>query len=335
MKFRVVRPTVFPHAPASMIPEEQRILDAAGAEVVPVTLSSPAELVDHVHGADGLIVPSVPVTARVIEAMPGCRGIVAASIGFDHIDLAAATGRGILVANVPDFCIREVANHTMGLLLTCVRKIALLNTAMHAGRWDRTVFHPMAPIHGETLGLVSFGRIARQVALRARAFELELLAYDPYVDAAIAAEYGVALVPLDELLRRSDYVSVHAPRTASTRHLIGRREIGLMKPTAMLFNTGRGGVIDEAALVAALRAGQIAGAGLDVFEQEPIAPDHPFRGMENVVLTPHAGGYSESSIQTVRRSAAEEMARILTGELPRNLVNPEAAPASRGLSGGK
>jgi D-3-phosphoglycerate dehydrogenase len=328
MTFRVVRPTVFPHAPESMVPEEQRILGAVGATVVPVTLGSPAELAEHVAEADGLIVPGVPVPARVIEAMPRCRGIVSASIGFDHIDLAAATARGILVANVPDFCVREVANHTLALILACARKLAPLNAAMHAGRWDRTVFPPMASIYGETLGLISFGRIARQVARRARAFDLDLLAYDPYVDPATAAEDGVELVPLDDLLRRSDYVSVHAPRTPATYHLIGARELALMKPTAMVFNTGRGGIIDEAALADALRAGQIAGAGLDVFEQEPIAPDNPLVGLPNVVLTPHAAGYSESAIATVRRSAAEEMARILSGELPRNLVNPEAAPKS-------
>ncbi len=326
MAFRVIRPTVFPHAPESMIAEEQRILDEVGAELVPVSIA-PADLVNHVAGADGLIATSAPVTAAVIEAMPNCRGIIAASIGFDHIDLAAATARGIKVANVPDFCIREVANHTMGLLLACTRKIPRLNAATHAGKWDRTIFQPMAPIHGETMGLISFGRIARQVAKRAQAFELNVIAYDPYVDAATAADFGVELVPLEDLLRRSDYVSVHVPRTPETINLIGAPELALMKPTAMIFNTGRGGVIDEAALAAALRSGQLAGAGLDVFAHEPIDQDNPLLGIETAILTPHAAGYSELSIKTVRQSAATEMARILAGELPVNLVNPEVAAA--------
>jgi D-3-phosphoglycerate dehydrogenase / 2-oxoglutarate reductase len=323
MQFRVIRTTVFPHAPESMLPEERRILGEVGAEVVPVTCMTSAELAEVVPGANAVIVSNVPVTTDVMAAMPECRAIATASIGFDHIDLAAATARGIAVANVPDFCAREVANHTVGLLLACARKIVRLNNSLQEGRWDRTIFQPMPSIYGETLGLISFGRIARQVALRARGFELSVLAYDPYVDAATASEFGVELVPLDELLRRSDYVSVHAPRTPATHHLLSSREFALMKPTAMIFNTGRGGVIDEPALAQALRAGDIAGAGIDVFEQEPILADNPLLGMENVVVTPHAGGYSEESIRTVRRRAAEEVARILRGERPHNLVNSD------------
>lgn len=327
MKFRVIRTTVVPHAPESMLPEERRILSEVDAEVVAVVAKTSTELTEAVRGADAVIVSSVPVTAEVMAAMPDCQAIVTPSIGFDNVDLQAATARGIKVANVPDFCVREVANHTIGLILACARKIVRLDNAMHAGRWDRTMFQPMSSIHGETLGLISFGRIARQVAVRARAFELNILAYDPYVDAATAAEYGVELAPLDELLQRSDFVSVHAPRSAETLGLLSSREFGLMKLTAMIFNTGRGGVIDEAALVHALKTGQIAGAGLDVFEQEPIAADNPLLGMENVVLTPHAGGYSEESVRTVRRRAAEEVARILRGEMPQNLVNRELLQA--------
>ena len=323
MPTRVIRTTSFPHAPESTLAEEQRILGAVGATVVAVECATPAELAEAVRDADALLSNGLRVTEEVIAAMPRCRGIVTATVGFDAIDLQAATARGIPVANVPDFCTREVANHTLGLLLACARKIVLLHNAVQAGRWDRALFHPMASIYGETLGLISFGRIARQVALRARAFELRLLAYDPFVDVATAAELGVELVTLDDLLRRSDYVSVHAPHTAETYHLLGDREFALMKPTALVFNTGRGPVIDEAALIRALQAGQIAGAGLDVFEQEPIAPDNPLLGMENVVITPHSGGYSEEAIRTGRRLAAEEVARILRGERPRNLVNRE------------
>jgi D-3-phosphoglycerate dehydrogenase len=304
-----------------MIPEEQRILDAVGAELVSVTCNTAAGVVEAVRSAHAIILTGVPVTAEAMDGMPECRGIVCPSIGYDHVDLAAATTRGIKVANVPDFCVREVANHTMGLILACARKIVPLNDALHGGRWDRTLIHPMSPIYGETLGLVSFGRIARQVAIRAKVFDLNVIACDPYVSPAIAAESGVALVPLDDVLRCSDFVSIHVPGSQATYHLIGERELALMKPTAMIFNTGRGGAIDEVELASALRAGRLAGAGLDVFEREPMEPDSPLIGLENVVMTPHAGGYSVESIRTVRRRAAEEVVRILRGDLPENLVN--------------
>lgn len=321
MPYRIIRTTSYPHAPESALPEERRILGAAGAEVVPVECETAAELAEAARGADALLVSGVPVTRGVLAAMPACRGVVTASVGFDAIDLAAATARGIPVANVPDFCQREVANHTIGLLLACARKIVLLHDAVHAGRWDRAMFPPMAPIHGETLGLIAFGRIAREVARRARAFYLRVVAHDPLVDAATAAEHSVELLPLDDLLRQSDYVSVHAPLTPETRHLLSDREFALMKPTATVLNTARGPVIDEAALIRALREGRIRAAGIDVFEQEPVAPDNPLLGLPNVVTTPHSGGYSEEAIRTGRRLAAEDLARILRGERPRSLVN--------------
>ncbi len=330
MPFRVIRPTAFPHAPESMLAEERQLLDTVDAEMVPVTCRTTIELIDAVDGADALITTAIPVTSDVMEAMPDCRGIVSAGIGFDHVDVAAATARGIMVANVPDFCAREVANHTLGLLLTCVRKIVRLNNVMQAGQWDRTMLHPMSSLYGETLGLISFGRIARQVARRAQAFDLRVIAYDPHVEAEGASAVGVELVSLEALLRESDYVSVHAPLTPSTRRLLSDREFEHMKPTALVFNTGRGGVIDEAALVRALGAGQIAGAGIDVFEQEPFSPDNPLIGMENVVLTPHAAGYSDEAIRTVRRLAAAEMVRMLGGERPLNLVNPTVSTAPIG-----
>ncbi|HET9017071.1 MAG TPA: C-terminal binding protein [Thermomicrobiaceae bacterium] len=323
MSLRVVRTTIFPHAPESTLPEERRILAAVDAAVEPVPHLGPDELAEAVRGADGLITGGVRVTSAVIAAMPDCRGIVTASVGFDHIDLATATARGIPVAHVPDFCSREVADQTMGLLLATMRKIVVLDRALRAGTWDRAMLAPMEPTYGKTLGIIGLGRIGRQVARRAAAFELRLLAADPYIDAATAAEYGADLVPLDRLLRESDIVSVHTPLTPETRHLLSADEFGVMKPSAIVLNTARGPVVDEAALIAALRAGRLAGTGLDVFEQEPVAPDSPLLAMDNVVVSPHAGGYSEESIRTVRRLAAEEMARILRGERPRNLVNRE------------
>ena len=321
MRFRVIRTTRFPHAPESTLEEEQRILGEVDAAVVPVVCDTPDDLIAAAHGADAIFSNGVPISAATLDVMPQCRGIVTSTVGFDAIDLAAATARGIPVANVPDFCTREVANHTLGLLLACARKIVFLHDTLHAGRWEATLFPPMAPIHGETLGLISFGRIARQVALRARAFELRLLAYDPYVDPVVGVEYGVEFVPLNTLLGESDYLSLHAPLNAETRHLLSDREFALMKPTATVLNTGRGPVIDEAALIRALQEGRIGAAGLDVFEEEPIASDNPLLRMPNVVMTPHSGGFSDEAIRTGRRIAAEDLARMLRGEMPVNLIN--------------
>ncbi len=323
MRYRVIRTTIFPHAPESTLPDERRILAAADADLVPVRCSSAEELAALVHDADGLFAGHLPTNAAVIAAMPKCKGIVTASVGFDLIDLAAATARGIPVANVPDFCAREVATHAIGLVIACARKIVLLDNALRRGVWDPPMFPPMAAIHGETLGLLSFGRISRHVAVRAQAFEMRVIATDPFVDAATAAALGVELVPLDDLLRRSDYLSVHAPLNDETRHLLGARAFSLMKPTATVINTGRGAVIDEAAMIRALQSGQIAAAGLDVFEREPVAADNPLLAMENVVLTPHSAGFSDEAIRSGRRQGAEELARMLRGELPRSLVNPD------------
>lgn len=321
MPYRVIRTTRFPHAPEATLDDERRILGLVGAAVVPVVCDTPKELVEAVRGADALFTNGLRVTEETMDAMPNCRGIVTATIGYDAIDLAAATARGIPVANVPDFCVREVASHTIGLLIACARKIVFLHEQVRAGVWDVALLPPMPPIHGETLGLVSFGRIARAVAARARAFDLRLLAYDPYLDPAVGAAYGVELVPLDTLLRESDYLSVHTPLNDATRHLLSDREFSLMKPTATVLNTGRGPVIDEAALIRALREGRIGGAGLDVFEQEPMAPDNPLRALPNVVLTPHSAGFSDLAIRTGRRTAAEDLARMVRGEMPVNLVN--------------
>jgi len=322
MSLRVVRTTIFPQAPESTLPEERRILGAVDAVVEPVQPGSSDDLLAAVRGAHGLITAGVnlKITDAIMDAMPDCRGIVTATVGFDHIDLPAAARRGIPVAHVPDFCTREVADQTMALLLACVRKLVLLDRAMRAGIWDRAMFFPMEPLYGKTLGIVGLGRIGRQVARRARAFDLRLLATDPYVDQATAAAHDAELVRLGRLLRESDIVSVHTPLTSETRHLLSADEFGVMKPTAIVLNTARGPVIDEVALIQALRGGRIGGAGLDVFEREPVAVDNPLLAMDNVVVSPHAGGYSEESTRTVRRSAAEEMARMLRGEPPRNPV---------------
>jgi D-3-phosphoglycerate dehydrogenase len=329
MAFKVLRTGFPPHVTEATLPEERQILAAVGAELIPATPRTEAELQALVPEMDGLLIAGTRVSAAVIAAMPKCRGIVTCTVGFDHIDVAAATERGIPVAHVPDFCTRDVANHTLMFLLAGARKLVPLTNAMRQGRWDRTMLPPMPEIYGQTLGLIGFGRIARAVAARAKAFEMEILAYDPYVEDAVVRRHGATPAPLDRLLPAADFVSVHTFLDEKTRHLIGEREFRLMKPTAFFINTCRGSVVDEQALIRALREGWIAGAGLDVFEQEPIDPANPLLRLPNVLLTPHSAGYSNYSVVDARRKGAAEMARLLRGRWPEHLVNPSVKAQPR------
>jgi D-3-phosphoglycerate dehydrogenase len=244
------------------------------------------------------------------------------------VDLVAATEAGIPVTNT-FFCQQEVANHTFALLLAATRKLIPMHNQLAQGVWAPELQPPVPPLNEQTLGLIGLGHIGREVAKRARAFDLAIIAYDPHVDARTAVKHGVELVGLDEVFERADFVSAHAPLNDSTFHIVNARTLALMKPTAYFFNTARGPLVDEPALSDALKSGRIAGAGLDVFEQEPTAPDNPLYGLPNVVLTPHAAGYSDHSITRGRQMAATEMARMLNGSYPTNLLNPEVKGATR------
>ncbi len=286
------------------------------------------------HDADAIMVTPASVTAESMDRMPRLRVIGKPGIGYDVVDVAAATARGIVVFSAPGFCAKEVADHAMMMMLGLARKAPLLGNAMRSGVYERSLPSPMTALYEMTLGLVAFGDIAREVALRAKPFGLKLVAFDPYVDKKTADTYGVTLVTLEELLTQSDIVSVHAPLMKETRHLIGEREFGLMKPTAYIINTARGPVIDEAALIAALQAKRIAGAGLDVFEQEPIQPNNPLLHLENVLLTPHMAGLSDTSQMAVRRRTVRNICNALTGQWPetRDLVNPKVKENLRRVS---
>lgn len=275
--------------------------------------------------ADAILVTSARVSAEVMDRLPRLRVIGRPGIGYDVIDVEAATARGIAVFSAPGFCAREVADHTLMFVLALARKAPVLHHAMRKGIYERGLSSPMPAVYEMTLGVVGFGEIAREVAVRARPFGFTLLAHDPFVEPSAAVPFGVALVGLDELLTRSDIVSVHAPLMKGTFHLLGEREFRLMKPTAYVINTARGPVIDQAALIAALKAGWIGGAGLDVFEQEPLEADSPLLGLDNVLLTPHTAGVSDSSQIAVRRRTARNIAKALVGEWPetRDLVNPQ------------
>ncbi|HTU01197.1 MAG TPA: C-terminal binding protein [Candidatus Sulfotelmatobacter sp.] len=275
--------------------------------------------------AEAVMVTSAAVTAEIMDRLPRLKVIGRPGIGYDVVDVEAATQRGIALFSAPGFCAREVADHTLMMALTLARKASVLHAAIRRGVYERGLASPMTAAYEMTLGLIAFGEIGREVAARAKPFGFTLLATDPFVDPATAKQHGVRLVKLDELLAQSDIISVHAPLTKDTRHLLSEREFSLMKPTAYVINTARGPVIDQAALIAALKARRIAGAGLDVFEREPLEADSPLIGMDNVILTPHTAGMSDSSQIAVRRRTARNIASALAGDWPagRDLVNPQ------------
>ncbi len=304
---------------------DDEIIRQAGGTLRCVKASDEAERLRMAQPAEVLVVSFACLNREVLAALPRLKGLVVAAIGVDMVDLRAATELGIPVANVPDWCQEEVAEHTLALVFAVVRKIALADRTVRSGGWQQGVARRMLPLRrlsGRTMGLVGLGRIGQTVAHKAQGVGLEVIAFDPYLPPEIAREVGIRLVSLEELLRQADIVSVHVPLTPETRHLINAQTLELMKPGTILINTGRGGVVDEAALEAALASGKLAGAGLDVLEQEPPSWPHPFLKFENVVFTCHYGSCSEEAYADLRRKMAEQIAQILRGELPRNLVNP-------------
>jgi D-3-phosphoglycerate dehydrogenase len=230
-----------------------------------------------------------------------------------------------VVGHFPDFCIEEVANHALAHLLICAKKMRQLDHLLRTRGWAaaRAPLSPMGPIHGETVGLIAFGNIARAMAARAQALHMRVIAYDPYLSQEVFDAAGVESVDLDELAARSDYVSCHLPLNAETRGMLDGAFFGQMKPSAYFINTGRGAVVVEDDLIAALREGQIAGAGLDVFQHEPIAVDHPFCAMDNVTLTPHTASYADQTMAVRRRRVGYSALAVLQGGLPEFVANPE------------
>jgi D-3-phosphoglycerate dehydrogenase len=306
---------------------EREILERAGCEVVVVTRPGEDAAIEAAGDADGIIMAPV-LTRRFLESLTRCKVIACSSIGMDKVEAAeVATEKGIILSNVPDVFVDEVANHTMALLLAAVRWIVPNHNWIAGGGWG----HGAKPfrqgmihrITGETLGLVGFGNIARKVAARAKAFDLRVIAYDPYVARDVFASSGVEQAGLAKVLQDADLISVHTPLTPDTRHLIGAPQFALMKRDAILINTSRGPVIDEAALIDALRSGQILGAGLDVTEKEPADPDNPLLSMPNVVVTPHMASASDWASAERRRRPAHEVAAVLTGHRPRAVWNSQ------------
>ena len=303
---------------------EQEALDPIDARLNPFQAREPGEYLEALADADAvLMTPRTWLTAEVVRGLRKCKVISAAGIGVDKVDLDAATEAGIPVTNVPDIFTEEVADQAFMLLLAVNRKLLYCHEMATSGRWAQAYagLGSMPKIHGSTLGLVAFGNIARAVARRAQGFGMRVLAYDPFVEPAAMTGLGVEPRSLDDMLRESDFVSVHAPHSKGTHHLMGKAQFALMKPSAVFVNTGRGKVVDEPALIRALEAGQIAGAGLDVLEEEPPDPDNPLLKMSNVVITPHMASYSNEANDARRRRVGQEIAAVLTGKRPRNVVN--------------
>jgi D-3-phosphoglycerate dehydrogenase len=270
--------------------------------------------------ADGIITQYGAFTRRVLQALRRCRVIARYGVGVDTIDLAAAAECGIIVAFVPDYGTDEVSNHAAALILALHRRVLPLDAEVRTGHWDFRVGAPIQRLTKQTLGIVGLGRIGTALATKLRPFGLTILASDPY---RTDWPDWVRRVPLDELLQASDIISLHCPLTAETRHLMDATALRKMKPTAVLVNTARGGVVDAEAVVRALRERWIAGAALDVQEEEPMPATHPLAGLDNVILTPHAAWYSEDSIVECKRKTALAVRRVLEGHVPAAVANPE------------
>ena len=274
--------------------------------------------------AEVIVVGGTRLTREFFSALPHLKALVRLGIGVDNLDLDAATDLGIVVANVPDFCSDEVAEHALGLILAVTRKIALADRKTRCGEWVSgmdALLRPIRRLSGQTLGLIGLGKIGRSLAGKARGLGLKVIAFDPHVSPEAAKAAGIPLMSLEALLPQTDILSFHVPVTAETKGLASARTLALLKPGAILINTARGPVVDEAALCAALASGRLAGAGLDVLQQEPLRLPHPLTEFENVVFTCHYASLSEESYAIMRQQVSEQTVQILRGEFPQHLVN--------------
>jgi D-3-phosphoglycerate dehydrogenase / 2-oxoglutarate reductase len=291
---------------------------AALARLNPTFLMSKSGSADDIltvaRDADAILVTYAKITREIITQLTKCKAIGRFGLGVDNIDLVAAKEKGILVNYVPDYCIREVSDHAMALLLSLIRKIPLSNRLVQGGRWEMPAVVPICRIEDTVLGLWGFGNIPRLVAPKAQAFGMKVIAYDPYAKPELFAQAGVERVELDALLSRSDYVSVHAPLTPQTRGVVNADAFAKMKKGVYIVNTARGPLIEETALVAALNSGQVGGAALDVVTSEPLAKDSALLGRDNVIVTPHTAFYSIEALDELQSKCASDVARVLSGE---------------------
>src|SRR5690349_19573825 len=266
------------------------------------------------HDADAILVTYAKLPGELLRQLPRCKAIGRFGLGVDNIDLPAAKALGIAVNYVPDYCLREVSDHAMALLLGLARKVTQSNALVQSGRWEVPPLVPLRRLEGRVLGLIGFGNIPRALAPKAKAFGLRVLTHDPFVKKDVLEHAGVEGVSFDDLLARSDFISVHAPLTPATRGLVNAAAFAKMKKGAVLINTARGPLVDEAALVAALDSGQLGAAALDVVTTEPLAKDSPLIGRDNVIITPHTAFYSVEALEELQTKCASDVARVLSGE---------------------
>jgi len=296
--------------------------DRLDAEVV--VADGDQTLSDAASGADGLVVDvNTPVGSALFDGLDELQVVARAGVGIENIDVAAAAERGIAVTNAPAYCTDEVATHTVALLLDCVRSIDAYDRDTGAGNWGWARGRRVHRLRGRTLGLVSFGPIARRVREQLRGFDIDVVAYDPYVDTERMNEADVEKVTLEELYARADYVSLHAPLTDDTYEMVDAEALARLGADAVLINTGRGGLVDESALADALAEGDIAAAGLDVLRAEPPASEHPLVGLDNCIITPHAAWYSAEARADLNATVATNIRAALTGETPPDAIDPE------------
>jgi D-3-phosphoglycerate dehydrogenase len=308
------------------IEEEKEEFGRIGAKLTLAQVQEEEDVIRACKEADGLLDQYALLNRRVLENLPKCKVISRYGVGVDSVDLKAATDLGIIVANVPDYCMDEVADQTISMLLGLIRKTAFFDQKVKSGQWDFRIGIPIYRIKGKTMGLVGCGKIGLEVAKRISAFGVRVITFDPYLE---KAPQGVELKDFDTVLKESDFISVHCPLNDSTKHLIGERAFKKMGKKPFLLNTSRGPIVDEKALIQALNEGLISGAGLDVLEKEPPDLLSPLLKMENVILTPHVSFYSVESIGELKRRTAENVSTVLLGKWPRSVVNREVVGKTR------
>jgi len=332
MSFKVVQVL---DVPGAFMPDYGEMLREAGLEVefVKKHCTTEDEIIAAAHDADAVVGVATfqPFSRKVMQRLTKCRLVQSIGIGYDYLDVEAATEQGILAINIPDCSLEEVSDHTMALILACTRRIVQLNDAVKKGGWEaqtdsdiqRGIWPKMSRLCGQTLGLIGFGRIPRTLVPKAKGFRLRIIAYDPYIPQSLFDELGVEWVEFDQLLTESDIISVHSALTPENRHMLGLTQFKKMKPTAYLINTARGPLVDHKALYAALTEGYLAGAALDVTEPEPIDPDDPLLKLDNVIVTPHSAHFSIPAYMEQLLRPADEIARVFKGEWPVGLLNPQ------------
>lgn len=300
---------------------EKRELNKIGAIMISKQCKTEEDVIRECKDASGLIDQYAPITRKVMESLPDLKVVGRYGVGVNTIDVDAATELGIQVLNVPDYCMDEVSNQAISLMLACHRKLNILNSQVHHNGWDYKIAKPIHRLQGQTLGLLGFGRIPKMVAQKAKAFGLNIIAYDPYVTPEVGLQYNVTILPLKDVLQKADIISVHVPLTKDTENLLNEQTLSWMKPEAIVINTSRGPLIDEKALYHALKDKKLGYAGLDVTVQEPIQKDNPLLTLDNVIITPHVAWYSEEAELELKTKVAQGVADVLSGKNAKYLVN--------------